>query len=775
MSWSSWIEPRAVTVSDALRAAVGGHPLVAEVLARRGFTSADAAVAFLDCDRYVPAPPTSLPGVTQAAAILGDALRQRQRIAVWGDFDVDGQTATSLLVDALRDLGAEPLYYIPHRISEGHGIKLPALQTLLGAGIDVLLTCDTGVGEYEGIAEARARGVRVIVTDHHDLPAELPVVDALVEPKLLPPGHVLRELPGVGVAFKLAQALYAAAGRGADADRLLDLVALGIVADVARQVGDTRYLLQRGLRMLRASPRVGLQALMAQAEIDPQRVDAETIGFQLGPRLNALGRLANAAQAVELLTTTDQTAARILAAQLEGLNNERKLLCDQVEAAAQEMLVREPALLDPALLLLVQPNWHPGVLGIVANRLAEQYRRPAGLLTITAEGLVRGSLRSVPGVDLGAALAAHSDMLVRYGGHAGAAGLTVAPERVPELRRVLSNTIEATRTPGVEADALAIDAVVPLSDLSLALARELNRLAPFGEGNPPVTLASFGATVQSSRLIGRNRRHRKLGLSDAQGTRHEAVWWSGADADLPEGVLDVAFTLAQNDYRGEVSLQLAIRAVRLQTAAAVDAAVPPVAIEAIDLRSAADPLAEVRRLLNEPGSWQVWAEGQVPADIPTRPRHTLVSPVGLIVWSAPPSRHELARAIQRAAPERVAFVNRVTASDRLEDFLRDLLGMVKFALARRKGELHIPAMAAGLGQREITVRRGLAWLEANSRIQVITWLTGDRLLVAASEGVPGKPADLILAQAELHALLAEAAAFRAFCHRAPLESLLEAG
>ncbi len=772
MAWSNWLEPRPVTVSDALRQAVGGHPLVAEILARRGFDRPEAALAFLDSERYVPAPPHELPGVTQAAALLTDALRQGRRIAVWGDFDVDGQTATSLLVDALRDLGGDPGYYIPHRIDEGHGIKLPALQALLDTGIDLLLTCDTGVGEFEAIDVARAHGVQVIVTDHHDLPPELPHVEALVEPKLLPIDHPLRELPGVGVAYKLAQALYATAGRSAAADRLLDLVALGIVADVARQVGDTRYLLQRGLRVLRTSNRAGLQALMAQAELDPLRVDAETIGFQLGPRLNALGRLANATQAVELLTTTDRTTARLLAAQLEGLNNERKLLCDQVEAAAQELLVKEPALLDSALLLLVQPHWHPGVLGIVANRLAEQYRRPAGLLTITPEGLARGSLRSVPGVDLGAALAANADLLVRFGGHAGAAGLTIDPTRVPELRRVLSNTIEATRAPDVDAHALVVDAVVPLGELSLGLAQALDRLAPFGEGNPPVTLVSHGVTVQTSRLIGRSRRHRRLGLVDAQGTPRVAVWWGGADAELPEGVLDVAYTLGQNEYRGEVTLQLSMQAVRLQ-APAVVAAAPPPAITVIDLRAADDALAAVRELLTGPDSWQVWAEGQAPPDIPTRTRQTLLAQTGLIVWSAPPSRHELTRALQRATPGQVALVNRVTTTDRLDGFLRDLLGMVKFALARRKGELHIPAMAAGLGQREVTVRRGLAWLEANAHIQVVTWVTGDRLLVAAGHGTVSQPASLILAQAELHALLAEAAAFRAFCHRAPAESLLE--
>ncbi|MGB3061804.1 MAG: single-stranded-DNA-specific exonuclease RecJ [Anaerolineae bacterium] len=788
MTQRHWIEPSAVTAPAALRTAVGGHPLVADILTRRGLADPAAAVAFLDWQRYVPAPPEDLPGVTPAADLLWQAIRQRKRLAVWGDFDVDGQTATTLLVDALRELGAQPLYVIPHRLNDGHGIKLPTLEKLLAQGVDLLLTCDTGVAEHEAIALARARGVQVIVTDHHDLPPDLPRVEALVEPKLLARAHPLRELPGVGVAFILMQALYSRAGRPGAEARLLDLVALGIVADVARQVGDTRYLLQRGLLQLRQSPRLGLQALMAQANLDPLRVDAETIGFQLGPRLNALGRLADATQAVELLTTTDATTARILAAQLEGLNNERKLLCDQVEAAAQEMLAREPSLLDGQVLVLLNPHWHPGVLGIVANRLAEQYRRPALLLTQAPDGLARGSARSVPGVDLGATIAANAHLIERFGGHAGAAGLTVRPERVPELRRALSNTIATMRTTPEDAYALALDAVLPLQDLSLPLVQELNRLAPFGEGNPPVTLATFEVTVKGHRLIGRNRRHRKLTIADAQGHMQDVVWWGGADADLPEGTLDVAYTLAQNEYRGDTTLQLVMRAVRLRRPAAVEVTAAPAAIPITDLRGLPDPLAEVRRLLNSGEPWQIWGEGHVALEGPVRDRRSLDAGRPLIIWSAPPGRAELERVLERVAPPQLALVNLATAEDRLELFLRNLLGMAKYAITRRGGELHVPAVAAGLGQRELAVRRGLAWLELFGRLQVVSWQTGDRVRLApameaveAVEAVKAVDRSLstdgaaqettrTIAQAELQALLAEAAAFRAFCRRAPIEA-----
>ena len=781
MTQLHWIEPTTITAPPALAAAVGGHPLVADILARRGLTDPAAAAAFLDWRRYTPAPPSDLPGVTSAADLLWQAIRQRRQLAVWGDFDVDGQTATALLVDGLRDLGAQPHFFIPNRLSDGHGIKLPTLEQLLARGVDVLLTCDTGVTEHEALALARARGVQVIVTDHHDLPLDLPQVEALVEPKLLARQHPLRELPGVGVAFILMQALYGRAGRAGDEARLLDLVALGIVADVARQVGDTRYLLQRGLLALRQSSRLGLQALMTQANLDPARVDAETIGFQLGPRLNALGRLSDATQAVELLTTADATTARVLAAQLEGLNNQRKLLCDQVEAAAQEMLVREPSLLDGQMLLLLNPHWHPGVLGIVANRLAEQYRRPVLLLMQTQDGLARGSARGVPGVDLGAAIAANAHLLERFGGHAGAAGLTVRLERVPELRRALSNTVAAIRTTPEDAYALALDAILPLQDLSLSLVQELNRLAPFGEGNPPVTLATLGVTVQSHRLIGRNRRHRKLTVADEQGHVQDVVWWGGADADLPEGALDIAYTLAQNEFRGDTSLQLVVRAVRLRRPETVEVKVARAQAPITDLRMLPDPLTAVRGLLASAEKWQIWGEGHVAFEGPVRDRRSLDVGRSLIIWSAPPGRAELERVLERVAPPHIALVNLVTAEDRLELFLRNLLGMAKFAMTRRGGEMHVPAVAAGLGQRELTVRRGLTWLERFGRLQIQAWLTSDRVRLApvaesagpaASSSEARRETERAIAQAELHALLAEAAAFRAFCRRAPIEAWL---
>ena len=283
----------------------------------------------------------------------------------------------------------------------------------------------------------------MVITDHHELPERLPDAVAVVDPRRLPEDHPLHHLPGVGVAYKLAEALYAQAGRSEDAEPLLDLVALGIVADVATQVGDTRYLLQRGLEVLRRTERLGLRELMATAGLDPAGLSEEHIGFILGPRLNAVGRLADARAGVELLTTTDLSRARILANHLETLNAKRRLQTSQVYEAAVSQIQRDPMLLQDAALVLSHPTWPAGIIGIVASRLVEEYGRPVVLLSTPPDGTARGSARSVDGCNITEAIASQSELLTSYGGHPMAAGLALAPENIPAFRRGLARAVAA--------------------------------------------------------------------------------------------------------------------------------------------------------------------------------------------------------------------------------------------------------------------------------------------------------------------------------------------
>ncbi len=415
-----WVMPAPVRVAPELAAAVRGHPLVAEALARRGITDPHEARAFLNPGLYNPASPLELPGMGRAVARIGRAIRGGEKICVWGDFDVDGQTSTALLVSVLRDLGAQVAYHVPLRETEGHGVNLAALEQVIDQGTQLVVTCDTGVAALDAVSFARERGVDFVITDHHDLPEELPQAAAVVNPKLIARTSDLTglrnlsgllDLPGVGVAYKLGEALYDWAGRGAEAAKHADLAALGIIADVALLRGDTRNLAQRGLAALRTTERTGIQALFESGELDPGNLTEDHVAFGLAPRLNAAGRLADARPCVELLTTNDRTTARIIAADLEALNARRKFLTDRVTQEAEAQIREDRALLDHAALVLASPYWPAGIVGIVASRLVERYGKPVVLISTAEGGPGRGSARSIDGVDISAAITACRGLL----------------------------------------------------------------------------------------------------------------------------------------------------------------------------------------------------------------------------------------------------------------------------------------------------------------------------------------------------------------------------
>jgi single-stranded-DNA-specific exonuclease len=763
---STWLEPPAVEPSDAL-VGVAGHPLLAQILQRRGFNTPAAARAFLNPDAYAPTPPSALPDASVAADRLREAIDSGKRILVWGDFDVDGQTATSLLVSVIQRSGGHVRSYIPHRIREGHGIKPESLKAQL-AGIDLLLTCDTGVDEHQAIAYARDRAITVIITDHHDLPPELPAADAIVDPKRLPLGHALRELPGVGVAYKLAQELYRLTGQPVEqAEQELDLVALGIVADVATQRDDTRYLLQRGLPRLRATRRVGLGALMSVAQLNPARLTTDHIGFSLGPRLNALGRLGDANLGVELLTTGDVTRAHILANQLEGLNSRRRLMTQQIYAAAQEQIAQQPSLLDYQALVLSGPRWHPGIIGIVASRLAEMYGSPTILISEGEDGHAKGSARSVPGVDIHAAITAVEPLLTSHGGHPGAAGLSLPNDHIAQFRRALSRAVgeiwDRSVSPG-----LAIDAELEWGELSLDLVQDLDALAPFGEGNPHIVLATQRLEAVSCSVFGRDRAHRRLSVRTADGTTREVIWWRGAEHAPPAGPFDLAYRLKASDYQGTASLQ--IEYVDARAVAAPPAVEVTPKIQVVDYRSALDPYRVLERLRSSE-SVVVWAEGYAPDRSPGIRRDQLETHARLVVWTPPPGPREWQATLERVAPEAVYLLAVSGAGTDPRHFMARLAGLVKYTLRRREGVADLEQLAAASAQRIETVRQGVLLLGARGDVQVIAQ---DDMVFQLAPGKTQTAAGTRAIETRLRALLQETAAYRAFFARADPERLIDA-
>lgn len=757
----TWVEPEAVSVPRSLREAIGGHPLVAETLVRRGITTLAEARAFLDPDHYHPTPAAAMPGMEAAASRVELALGRAERICVWGDFDVDGQTATTVLVSTLQDLGGDVIFHIPVRETESHGIKQPWLEEALAKGVGLLVTCDTGVDAHDAVVYAGSQGVDVVITDHHELPERLPDAAAIVNPHLLPEDHALSTLPGVGVAYKLSEMLYERAGRPEAAERFLDLVALGIVADVAVQTGDARYLLQRGLRALQKTSRLGLQELMTRAGVQPDSIDEETIGFALGPRLNALGRLGDANVIVEFLTTGDLGRARFLASQLESLNSRRQLLCDQIYAAAEAELERTPSLLESSALVMLNEHWPPGVIGIVAHRLVERYHRPVVLLTTASSELARGSARSIPGCHITQAIATQSDLLEGFGGHAMAAGLTIDPELVPEFRRGLARAVSDQLASGAAEPVLQIHGWVTLGELSLTLVSELRRLAPFGPGNPSLVLATRDLEAVAQRTLGRKGHHLRVTVADREKVERNVVWWNWRGASLPEGRFDLAFNARLNEFRGEVSVQVVWEDAQPARGAEVPLAVAVAkALEIVDYRDAKDPAQMVRSLLEADSSVEIWAEGSHGAPGPARHRLDLSAAHTLVIWSSPPGLEALQIALRRVEPARIVLVAEGGDLDQAEAFLKHLGGMVKHALRERDGRVSLAEFAAALGHREASIRKGLELWAAQGAVQV----TGTREIVAQLSEGRGVRDQAVVRQltAELRQVLAETIAYRLF-------------
>jgi single-stranded-DNA-specific exonuclease len=782
-----WIEPKDVRVPQGLQTAIGGHPLVAKTLARRGFTELEAARAFLDPDCYRPAPPTDLPDMAEAADRLEKAIRQGETICVWGDFDVDGQTATTILVSTLKDLavrqgsprGAVVAYHIPVRQTESHGLNLPVLKRLIAEGVHLLLTCDTGVTDHEAIAYAQAQGVDVVVTDHHDLSSTLPEACAIVNPKMLPDTHPLRELPGVGCAYKVAEELYSRAGRPEAVTQYHDLAALGIVADVAVQTGDTRYLLQQGLEALRHTERLGLRVMMEVAELDPAWLSEEHISFVLAPRLNAPGRLADANVAVELLTTDSLERARILATELEGLNAQRKLLCDQVFQAAQAQIEHDPSLLEHSALVLSHPSWPAGVIGIVASRLVERYHRPTVLIATPPGEMGRGSARSIEGVNIAAAIAAQQEMLVRFGGHPMAAGLTIDPEpcpeyiegRIPEFRRALSRTV-SEMLPSGEAlrPSLQIDGYLSLADLSLDLVENLERLAPFGPGNPPLTLVSKRLSLTSYTPVGRTGEHLQLIVEDEEGTAQRVIWWQGADWPLPQGRFDLAYVVRASNYRGQRDVQVEWVDARPIEEPRPDGFPKTRQVsEIVDYRREPNPRQVLERLQAQEDV-QIWSEAEARAEVGGRDRYELQPSKALIIWTAPPGPAEWRTVLEKVTPETVYLFGIDPGLDHPEAFLRRLAGLTRYALNSHQGRANVSTLAAATAQREATVRQGVAWLVARGHLVVLSE-EGDEIQLAEGDQVVD-PKGVQKLLESLKALLKETAAYRAHFARADKESLI---
>lgn len=551
-SWRISAAPYATV--HALSAELGVSEVLAQILVRRGYADVTAARAFLRPD-YRVHNPYLMAGMAAARRRIDKALQRGEKIAVHGDYDADGITATFLLAHVLRDLGADVRWHLPNRFTEGYGVSVAAVEELAATGVRLLITVDCGITARDEVARATDLGMDVIVTDHHELEGDLPEC-IVVTPKL--PGYPCEHLAGVGVAFKVAHALLEEPkAKLVEVPLALravtDVLAIGTIADMVPLIDENRTLVAIGLGRLRSSPRPGLAALMEVADVKPGAITAGTVGFRLAPRLNAAGRLEDASLALELLGCESRGDALPLALRLNELNRERQAIELAIMAEACAM-VSEPV--SPAL-VLSSTTWHEGVIGIVASRLAERFNRPTILISEGDEE-AKGSGRSIPVFDLLGAVARSAEHLLAFGGHRAACGLRLRREHIPAFRETF--VAEAAAALG---DDLArihpVDALVGGHELTLALADELELLAPHGFGNRGVALLLPGAELATPRLT-RDSRHMQYRVR-CHGASCQAIHFnfSALDEIGESGRHDVLLALSKNEYNGMVSAQVEVK------------------------------------------------------------------------------------------------------------------------------------------------------------------------------------------------------------------------
>jgi len=732
-------------------------PLIAQTLIRRGISSPAEAEAFLHPDAN---PSISFPNVDYAVDLIHQAIRDGERICVWGDFDVDGQTSTALLVQTLRTLGADVVYYIPIRGKESHGVHIESLKPIIDNGAKLLLTCDTGITAIETVDFASSHGLKVIITDHHEPGETLPKANAILNPKFLPDNHPLKHLAGVGVAYKLAEALLTGNQQN-EIENLLDLVALGLIADVALLKGETRALAQKGIQALRNTKRLGLKVIAELSSTNLETLTEETIGFTFAPRLNALGRLSDANPAVELLLTQDSARARVLAAQIEGLNAQRRLLTSQVTDAAEAQLREHPELLTEPAIVLSHPNWPGGVVGIVANRLVDRYHKPAFLLTEGEDGILRGSARSVEGLHVTDAIAANKELLLGFGGHPMAAGMALQKDNLIAFRRGLGKAIEKQLGEIVlEEPSLKIDAWLQLDEINLELANSIEMLAPFGAGSPKLTLATRGVKMKSVSTIGKTKEHLRLTVEDEGGNAQSILWWGGAGEELPqdEGTFDIAYSLRASTFRGAKQVALQFEEFRVVDEKPIEIQRPKLEIRDMRLQPS---------LLNLQPDTLIWAEG--PDKSVGTPRFELHQADEFSIYTTPPSSTELHKALEIVKPKTIYVFGNSPEKEKPDEFLSHLAGLCKYVINQRRGEVSLSELASALAARDSVIQIGLEWLAAGGHVSISIEEEAIRLSKGNGETNQYLQKELFIA---VSGILEETNAYREYFSRTNVEVIM---
>lgn len=710
-----WVEKKKIPIPKEIQEKFS-NPWVQQILVRNNVFNLEAAQRFINPSLYNPTPSSELPDLDVAANRLMEAIVNQELIGIWGDFDVDGQTATTVLFEGLKNLGADVIYYIPVRSKESHGIKLSSLQEFLKNKISILLTCDTGISEHESIEYANQQGVDVLITDHHSLPDILPNAMAKVNPQRLPEEHPLRTLSGVGVAYKLIEWLYQISGKNGDCAASLDLVAMGTIADVAILTGENRYLVQMGLRLLQNPARIGLQEIYKNRKFQNGQITETHIGFYLAPLMNALGRLSDANPIVEFLTTKDLQNAKVFAAQLENMNERRKLITEQITEAILSKFEQNKEFQNQPAIIMHHPGWEAGVLGIVANHLVEMYQKPTILLTGNDDTGYFGSARSIENLNIIQAIQENAAFLKHFGGHAMAAGLSLEPDKLSHFQAGFNKTVLNIVGETIFRKELQIDGFINFDLITMDFVRELEKLAPFGPGNPTPLFASKDVVLEKIQKLGRKSEHLKITAVDALENIQELIWWRANQEDLPDEKMDIAYHLHSSNYQGKPSVQIEIVAIQPGETTLVEIRAKSEELDVIDYRKGSPGNQEWLKKYND----ILWYQEGLKKDFsPAQNRHNLHPAETLIVYTIPPNLRELQKVYITVRPKHLVLLGNEPLEKSVNLMIKTIAGMLNHVINYKNGLFQPYDIAVALGQRKTTVETVCRYLQSIGQITLL--------------------------------------------------------
>ncbi len=544
-----------ISTASSLHKIAGIHPIVAEIMANRGIDNEKSMELFLNPSLTSLASPAMIPQLHDAACYILESITAGNKICIYGDYDVDGITSTTLLVETLSQLGAKVDYYLPKRMTEGYGLNKEAVTELASNGYQMIITVDCGISDDEIIHYGNSLGLEFIITDHHTPPQKLPPAKFIVNPKIDDKYTPFKNLAGVGVAFKLATQLFELSSSDKTSFQFLDLVALGTIADIVPLLDENRILVIEGLKVLNNSKRIGIKALQDVSGLKTN-IEIRDISFGIAPRLNAAGRLKHAAIACELLLEKDSAKAYKIAKQLDQINKERQNIGASIQKDIMSLLSPEKVA-EEKIILMASDRWHPGIIGIVASQLCKIYDRPAGLISIM-DKCGRGSMRSLPGLDIFGSLTECSDLLTEFGGHKEAVGFEIAIDKIDDFITRYQKVFSEKTLAQDLAPVLEIDMELAAADINEKLAYELEKLAPFGQGNVRPIFSSKELSIIDYRKIGKELNHLRLTIAGENQT-FDGIAFNMADKAekiLSKNNAEIAFNLDINRWNGNESLQL---------------------------------------------------------------------------------------------------------------------------------------------------------------------------------------------------------------------------